>query len=208
MWQWKTQCKRSVVLQKALITQCHVECFGREAQTSVQSLKPEYRHHWKWSPGKFKWGNDKWGWLPISTGDCKEEKMDSSLLMPFCKTYFSQTVVEFRWNTSYYTQCVGRQVTPDLTINESCQRRKRIKSVFHFQRSEIQQIRTWLATASVVQMPAYNPASSFRAALGSQSLQDWVVLCFWCLQFPEEASFLSSPLTRIYLIYSLWTVLV
>lgn len=49
---------------------------------------------------------------------------------------------------------------------------KGVKAVFHFQRSEIQQIRTWLATASVVHMPVYNPASSFRAAFYSQFLQE------------------------------------
>lgn len=53
MWQWKIQCKRSFVLQKALVTQWYVECFEREAQTSV---RPEYRHQWKQSPGKFKSG--------------------------------------------------------------------------------------------------------------------------------------------------------
>lgn len=79
MWRWKTQC-RSFVLQKASLTQWHVEYFEREAQTLAQSLEPEHRHHWKQSPGKFKWGNDKWGWLPISTNNCKEGKMDCSPL--------------------------------------------------------------------------------------------------------------------------------
>lgn len=84
IWQWKTQCERSVVLQKASVTWWHVECFEREGQTSVESLQPEYRrHHCKQSPGKLKWKNDKWGRLPIATNDCKEGKMDSSSLDAF-----------------------------------------------------------------------------------------------------------------------------
>lgn len=56
MWQWKTRCKRSVVLQKASVTRWHVECFEREGQASAESLQPQYRrHHWKWSPSKRKW---------------------------------------------------------------------------------------------------------------------------------------------------------
>lgn len=118
MCQWKTQCKRSAVLQKALVTWWHAECFEREGRTSVESLQPEYRrHHWKQSPGKLKWKNDKWGWLPITTSDCKKERWIPPLLMPFWKMYFSQTIEEFKWNTSYYTQQMGRQITPELAIN-------------------------------------------------------------------------------------------
>lgn len=72
---------------------------------------------------------------------------------------------------------MGRQIAPELAINEPVRKEKGIKGVFRFQRSEIQQIRTQLTTVSVMQMPTRNPASCFRAALGSQSLQELEYFC-------------------------------
>lgn len=118
-----------IVLEKTSVTWWHVECFEREDQTSgyynlntggiTVCLKANLMK-------KITSEDD----CPLQQMTSGEERWILCLLMPFWKMYFSQTLDKLKWNTNYYTQHVGRQITPELAINESCQRRKRNKGCF------------------------------------------------------------------------------